>query len=520
MNKFDNQISRMKAMMSYGLNESKNQFSDVEYQREGADGKMYGIVREGTKYYIKVSNKTTNVLKENFDYIGGFRNRKDNEYTSYANALKHFELKMQSIQEAKGNKNVVIESWNPDKKEMLTLEATDKMRKEIARQQQIMGNATLIQEKKNYTVNLSEGECCKVDKECAATQKNNIKKQSDGKGDPVGTNGDPYTEKVKGETCQKSNGKNECNPVMESEQVLGWNDNADYLDTTHGTEVGDDAPFTEGEGTEKEMENGTVSEGVAMHKEGENQNNPTVGVGEVGDDAPFTETVKEGVEDFEDDVEGEEESFDDVEGEDVFDTEDDVEGEENFDTEDNLDDVEDEFDMEVELDSEDGIESRLSALEAMINKIADKLGVDAFEDDSLYDDEKEEDEFDIEDDEAMEEPMVDGDEIEMDDDFDAEESEDDDFEIYETVNYRKATVKEEKLDYFGKHPAYQKEPVKLPSAKHLEYQGYEDINDESVESEQPFGTQKGDSAPFDVDPKSISNAIAESIKKIFGKKKI
>ena len=171
--------------------------------------------------------------------------------------------------------------------------------------------------------------------------------------------------------------------------------------------------------------------------------------------------------------------------------------------------------METDIE-DDGIESRLSALEVMINKIADKLGVDAFEDDSLYDDEDGNEEF-ISDEEPMEEPMVDGDEIEMDDDF---ESEDDDVEVYETINYRKAMIKEDNLDYFGKHPAYQKEPVKLPSAKHSEYAGYEDINDESVESEQPFGTQIGDSAPFDVNPKAISNAIAESIKKIFGKKKI
>jgi hypothetical protein len=109
MNKFDNQISRMKAMMNYGLQtESKNQYSAVEYNRVGADGKMYGIVREGTKYYIKVSDKTTNVLKENFDYIGGFRNRKNHEYSSYANALKNFEMKMQSVNEAVGKKDSII----------------------------------------------------------------------------------------------------------------------------------------------------------------------------------------------------------------------------------------------------------------------------------------------------------------------------------------------------------------------------------------------------------------------------
>ena len=103
MNNVNNQISRMKAMMTYGLQtESKNnQYSGVEYQRAGADGKTYGIVREGANYYIKVSEKTNSPLKEDFDYIGGFRNRKNFEYSSYANALKNFDMKMNSIKESK-----------------------------------------------------------------------------------------------------------------------------------------------------------------------------------------------------------------------------------------------------------------------------------------------------------------------------------------------------------------------------------------------------------------------------------
>ena len=75
MSNFDSQISRMKAMMNYGLQtENKNQqYKSVEYQKLGADGKTYGIVREGTKYYIKVSESNKpNLLKEDFKYIGGF----------------------------------------------------------------------------------------------------------------------------------------------------------------------------------------------------------------------------------------------------------------------------------------------------------------------------------------------------------------------------------------------------------------------------------------------------------------
>ena len=378
MNKFDNQISRMKAMMNYGLQtESKTQYSAVEYNRVGADGKMYGIVREGTKYYIKVSDKTSNVLKENFDYIGGFRNRKNHEYSSYANALKNFEMKMQSINEAAGKKDsIVIESWNPDRKEMLTVEATDKMRKEIARQRQIMGNATLIQEKKNYTVNLEEsdcckGGCCKVDKECAATQKNNITKKANQNGDPTGMGGDPFTEKTckKVSSTQKHNCKEECKPVMESNDVLAWNENEDYLDTTHGTEVGDDAPFTEPTDSKNQVQEETV-----MHN-AKTQNTPEVGVGEVGDGEPFEEELQEGF--FHNDNVSDDEQLPELpdeiqlENEDLLSDEEEsneeMEDETDYETE--LDDVED----EVEEEDFNDVENRLSSIETLLDKIADKI---------------------------------------------------------------------------------------------------------------------------------------------------
>ena len=511
MNNVNNQISRMKAMMTYGLQtESKNnQYSGVEYQRASADGKTYGIVREGTKFYIKVANKQNNVIKEDFNYIGGFRNRKDYEYSSYANALKNFEMKMSSINESVGNRTPMVESWNPERRELLMVEATESMKREIARQREIMGNAVMIQEKKNYSV-VMEGEgCCKVDSECAKTQKNNIKKTSDGKGEPTGNGGDPFTEKVGSEQngTQKTNVKKEYKPVMEGEQVLGWNDNEDYLDTSNGTEIGDGAPFDKELNSDSEMENGTVEEGVAMHNT-DNQNSPEVGVNEVGDDAPFTEKANNELQE-DDELDGE--LIDDAEPLDA-----DSEGEEfvddmdsDFDDEEfNDEDLEDE-----ELDSEDlegeefdETESRLSAIEDMITKIAEKLGVDAFEDDSLYDDDKEvdaEDEFDSED------------EFDGEDDFEAEDE--DEYEVFESVAYRKL-MKEENMDYFGKHPAYRKEPMDVPSSQHQEKQDYYDMNDDSVKSEQPFGQEIGDGAPFEIDPEEITNAIAESIKRVLKKK--
>ena len=540
MNKINNQLDRMKAMMTYGLQteSKKDSYNSVEYQREGADGKLYGIVREGTKFYIKVSDKTKGALKEDFNYIGGFRNRKDNEYTSYANALKQFDLKMVSLKEAKGNTKLMVESWNPENNEKLMVEATASMQREIARQRQIMGNAaTIFESRNNYSVEMMNEGCEKVDKACKAIEKSNLKgeKKHDCCGDVTCNGGDPFTEKAKDgedsegvQTTQKTNiGKAE-KPVTESEQVLGWNDNADYLDTSHGTEVGDDAPFTEGEGTEKELDNGTVAEGVAMHTQGENQNSPAVGVGEVGDDAPFTEKADNELQEgfFHNPELGDDEQLDDtpeevvLDGEDAedefdFEVEDDLDGIDDFgDEEESFGDEEVEADFESDLDepaieSESDVVTRaeFDELMAKLDAIAEKLGVDVFEDGDLYDSKSEGEESSEEDADDL------GGEEE------SFEDEEDEFEVYESRNYRKMMMKEDKLDMFGKHPAYQKEPMELPSNDHKEMQDYYDMNDESVENEQPYGQQIGDSAPFEIDPKAIENAIAESIKRILGNKK-
>ena len=153
-------LSRMKSLMNYGLQTEGKQapYSAVEYQKVGADGKVYGIVREGTKYYIKTAPNKQNLLKEDFGYIGGFRNRKENEYGNFALAQKQFDLKMMSLKEAANNPNFNVESWDLDKKEMVVTEASDKMKGEILRERQIMKNAMLISEKKMKECNLSVGD--------------------------------------------------------------------------------------------------------------------------------------------------------------------------------------------------------------------------------------------------------------------------------------------------------------------------------------------------------------------------
>jgi hypothetical protein len=122
----------------------------------------------------------------------------------------------------------------------------------------------------------------------------------------------------------------------------------------------------------------------------------------------------------------------------------------------------------------------------------------------------EEVEDEIEADDEMEAPEVDGEEIDLDDE--------DDFEVYESKNFKKAMLKEDEMHYFGQHPAYQKEPMELPEPNHQEKEGYYDMNDDSVENTNAYGEEIGDSAPFDINPEQIENAIAESIKRILKKK--
>lgn len=142
-------LARMKTLMGYGLKtEGKNAaFSSIEYQKMGADGKQYAIIREGRNYFIKVAPNKSNLIKEDYNYIGGFRNRKDYQYDNFANAQKQFDLKMMSLKEAANKNNFNVTSWDLDKKENVVIEASDKMKKEILRERQIMKNAMAINEK-------------------------------------------------------------------------------------------------------------------------------------------------------------------------------------------------------------------------------------------------------------------------------------------------------------------------------------------------------------------------------------
>lgn len=536
MNNVESQISRMKAMMSYGLQtENKNsQYKSVEYQKIAADGKTYGIVREGTKFYIKVADsQKPNLIKEDFDYIGGFRNRKHNEYSSYANALKNFDMKMISLKEAVGNRTMVVESWNPEKNEYLVVEATENMKKEIARQRQIMGNASMIMEG-SKSCSCEGCECAKEEKSAEVL--------------PKGKGGDIFTEKPKsddvegGINTEKNNiGKAEApkkgkQATNEAAEPLAWHKEggdaqetiADtYMDTSHGTEIGSSAPFEKGENDKSELKNGTVEEGKSMAMDcGDNQNTPSVGVGPIGDKAPFDGEKGTQIDEAEEgeDVIDDEPSIDEpVDGEDSFEDDDDIadlDGDGDLDGDDvdisdldSEDPFEDDEESDLESDDIESLKDEIAQLKDMLSVIMDKVGASSeeeaeveFDEEPLYDDDEEDSESDFD--------------IELgDDDFEDDDFEDDDTEVFESRSYRRMkSLNEDRLDYFGKHPAYRKEPMQLPTTGEDSNEHGEDWNDESVHTENPYGEKIGSSAPFEISPDTIDNAIAESVKKLFGKK--
>jgi hypothetical protein len=519
-NKIQNdQLARMKQLMGYGLtNESKTPYSAIEYQKLGADGENYAIIREGSKYYIKTAPNKANLVKEDFQYIGGFRNRRDNEYSNYALAQKQFDLKMMSIKEATNNRDYSVNSWDLDKKENVVLEASDKMKKEILRERQIMSNVHTISEKKGAV-------CCDEPE----SPKDNIKS------DKIETgSAEDAVEHEKPELPKEMT-----EGVVKEEEVLGWNrGNDDYMDKSHGTEIGDSAPFDDAEarniddGEKKvsqtgEMKNGTVKEGASMH-DSDNQNTPTPGVGEVGDDQPFDGEKGKAIDEAFDGLDDGDELADD-EGD--FDGEG-LDGSEPVGDEGELDGDDELGDKEDDDIYEDDLSSRVEAMEELLSQIAAKMGIgdaavdaEAYEDEDVFGDEEGEDDF------GAEEEIND----ELDMDIPMENKKNDGVKIMETRAYREAMrkrrVNEEgmkpfkdggrvpsgnmnKLDDFGKHPAYQKKVMNLPPKDFNEFQGYYDMNDDSVKNDAPYGEKIGDGAPFEIDPQVIDNAIAEAFNRL------
>lgn len=442
----ENEIERMKQLMGYGLNESKSHDSgnsSVAFHQVGPDGNTYGIIKECNKFYIKVApKKDTEILAEDYDYIGGFMNKKEYEYPTYTIASKQFGLKMKSLNEAaaeKGKKPVIIDK--PQESAEWQVNETKEMRAELNRFNQILNNVDYIlseeKERDGKALQLGSKD---VDEEGGnayqetpdLTKVNNMKENET---DPKNAD-DTYNEKpmttdqvnkmkenskdpknADGTYSKKAPKVNEGRTLKltneQAEKVLVWSDDKNYLDTTKGTEIGHDGdPYTD----EVKPTNEAVYNSEDMNQH-------------VGD------------------AEGHMEPFDDKVNEEV------------------------EIDGETGLPNEDG-----AAGEMLVDDENDLMPSDY---EIEYNDDFEED-VPFEDTEGN---------FQYDADYGYDhETRDDMSDLLESLV--KKVVEETKLDVFGKHPAYQKSPMTTPSNREPSRWGRE-WDDDSVKGEKPFGTQIG-----------------------------
>lgn len=142
MAKYDEQLKRMMHLIDYDntLNESKKTNSGIECHRTAADGKEYGIIKEGAYYYIKTTTPDKMNMVESYDYLNGFNRRNETRYNSYNSATKQLELHLMSINEAYGkHEDVTVANLNSSKEAFSIL--TEDARKELDRMHMIFENS-------------------------------------------------------------------------------------------------------------------------------------------------------------------------------------------------------------------------------------------------------------------------------------------------------------------------------------------------------------------------------------------
>lgn len=451
-NIINKQLNRMLELMGpRTINESQKKAQDpVEYSTKGPDGNFYGIVREGAKYYIKTAkpNAKGALIKEHLDYIGGFCERKANEYNSFASAKRGLEGKLFSLNEAiKANATLVECNTNKAKSKMIIIEAKGNVRADIKRQLEIMNNSQVLDEER-----------------AGYKSANTLLKENEEKATPFivsDKEGEPFNEK--GMPTFKSTGEFKNKVYKGGETIIGQFNEAEDDEEVLGDDeepIEDDAEMDLGDGFDGE------------------------------DDVMDSEDAILSDEDEDDDIE----EVPDFEDGDVDDdsTLDDSEFEENTYT--------------IFLDPED-LESG-EELNIQV-KVGDSDETGEFEDDSLYGDEDDEEgleDFDDEDitgleaTEELEDDSLEAEEAEEDE----EEDEDEDELPMEAYRRRGRMLKEE--NYFGKHPKYLAKPFTTPRA-HADFPNTYDWNDESVDNEEEPFTDNQRYKYFSERPKSIEKSL-------------
>lgn len=492
----ENEIERMKQLMGYGLNESKshdNGNSNVAYHQVGPDGNTYGIIKECNKFYIKVApKKDTEILAEDYDYIGGYMNKKQYEYPTYTIASKQFGLKMKSLNEAyatKEKKNKVVLD-KPIEPAEWQINETKEMRQEINRFNQLMNNVDYIlsegKELEGKALQLGnkdvdeEGGNAYQEKPVSDKEVNNMKENAPAPKD----SDDTYNEKPMSVDQVNKMKENSKDPKKadntysknapktlkltneQAEKVLAWSQDKNYMDTTHGTEIGDSAPYDE----KPEVTNESVYNS-------EDMNQHTGDAEEYME--PYNNTVEESVTNVLRNIFRKKNkiNIDDFEGIRTWNDD----GSRTSERENNEIDgfrTWGETNEEIEIDSETGLPTEDSGQMLVDDE-------EMLPDQSLdYETRDDMDDF---------EPIDNsGEDMLPDEVLDYETRDDMDYVLESVVKkvLKKHLVKENKLDVFGKHPAYQKQPMTLPSNFEPSKFGKE-WDDDSVKGDKPYGTEIG-----------------------------
>ena len=334
MSRFDDQINRMRELCTYGRIDEDEKIVNrsIEHKETAANGVTYGIIRECSKFYIESCPKGKENLVEAYDYLGGFNNRKDYEYTSYPMALKQFKIKMDSINESV-HAETDTDAMEAQNQQLMT-ESGTKMQQEIARMKQIMRNAAIVMNESSEMMTgavsagksadkdtpfTDEVKACENGGECAASSASDPEKQ-----------GKPFAEKPKAndkvneeKCCQESEGDTEGNAEGDAEEVPEITDDVDADDEMGTGEEGMEDFDTDGEdeGNDNEEDEPDVELDADDDAEGED-NLDDVDDAEDEDDIDDFEDAEceDDIDDFED-AEGEDDiyDFEDAEGEDDLD---------------------------------------------------------------------------------------------------------------------------------------------------------------------------------------------------------
>lgn len=457
-----NEIDRMKHLMGYGLNEHKASMSNsvIEYEEVGADGKNYGILREGKKFYIKSApSKNEKLVAEDYDYLGGVANRKSHEYTSYNVASKQFGLMMKGIRESVNRKAPEMKEFKPIENGEWQTEQTKEMRESIERFKQITENVEYImaEDKKAYIANKQVPEAPKTNS------------------DPKNAGGDPYTEKAEAKLDKDL--KAEHTDPKTADDTYDENANAeldkDLKDTHEDPKTADDtydekpkyAPKNNIAESKKHVVKLTEAQALAWNKE-LNYMDTSKGT-EIGSSEPYTDKVNEAEVDFADTVSG-----GDFENPEVV--------------------------TDITIEPEDAAIEAAVAPETKEEVPFPEVEEPTFEEEVLPD---ENPSVVMDDEETFKESVkrsVGG----------ALRKKQELKQVSEKIDrIVREILSEENLNVWGKHPAYQKQPMTVGNVSEPKSYG-RDWNDASTKQDKPYGTEIGNGDPY---TEKLINVLTDAV---------